>query len=267
MKEFIKKELNKEKQIHFKQLALSEILQHLILQSLSRHNSFKHITFTGGTALRLLYNTERFSEDLDFSLTEKGDLNLLKLLPKIKQDLELMDLKVDVHIKENESTVFKSDFRFPNILNELNLSPLKEQKLTIKFEVDKNSPKGWKKEIQLVSNPISYSVSIFDLPSLFATKLHAIFYRKYTKGRDYYDLIWYLGKQIKPNLKLFNNAVKQTHPDEDKFTEENFKERLTKRLESVDFKVLKKDVERLIINREELDFLKVDSIKSLLRMY
>ncbi len=266
MKDLIKKELNKQTQSQSKKLMLTEILQHLVLQSLYRQKAFKYLTFTGGTALRLLYNTGRFSEDLDFSLTQKEDIKLVELVSKIQKDLLLVGIEFKSYIKD-EKVVFKSDFRFSNILNEFNLSPLKDQKLTIKFEVNRKPPKGWKKEMLLVSAPVSYSVSIFNLPSLFATKLHAVFYRKYTKGRDYYDLIWYLGRQVKPNFKLLNNARDQTQPGEEKFTEENFKERLIKHLESVDFKEIKKDVERLVINREELDFLKLASIKSLLRMY
>lgn len=266
MKDIIKKELNKYMQSQLKRLALSEFLQHLMLQSLYKQNAFQYLTFTGGTALRLLYHTKRFSEDLDFSLTEKEDVRLKELIFKVQKDLQFQDIEFEPYIKD-EKVVFKSDFRFPDILKEFNLSLLKGQKLTIKLEVDKNPPKGYKKEILFVSSPISYSVSVFDLSSLFATKLHAIFYRKYTKGRDYYDLIWYLGKQIKPNFKLLNNARKQTHPDEEEFTEENFKEKLIKHLDLIDFKKVKNDIERLVINREELDFLKVDSIKSLLRAY
>lgn len=266
MKDLIKKELNKQTQYQLKRLALAEFLQHLVLQSLYRQNAFQYLTFGGGTALRLLYNTKRFSEDLDFSLTKKGRVKLDELIPKVQKDLLLQGIEFKPYTKD-ERVVFKSDFRFPYILKEFNLSSLKDQKLTIKFEVDKNPPKGYKKEILLVSAPISYSVSIFDLSSLFATKLHAVFYRKYIKGRDYYDLIWYLGKQIKPNLELLNNAIKQTHPNEEKFTEANFKEKLIQHLSSVDFKKIKNDVERLIINKEELDFMAADSIKSLLRMY
>ncbi|MBI3590085.1 MAG: nucleotidyl transferase AbiEii/AbiGii toxin family protein [Candidatus Melainabacteria bacterium] len=266
MKELLKKEMNKYTQPLFKKLALTEFLQHLVLQSLYRQNAFKYLTFTGGTALRLLYKTGRFSEDLDFSQTGKSDIKLKTLISKIQNDLLLLGIHFEAYTKD-EKVVFKSDFRFPEILKELNLSPLKEQKLTIKFEVDKNPPKGGNKEILLVTSPVSYSVSVFDLPSLFATKLHAIFYRKYTKGRDYYDLIWYLGRQVKPNFKLLNNAIKQTEGNLEKIDENNFKEKLINHLETTDFKKVKDDVERLIIEHEELSFLKIESIKSLLRNY
>ena len=266
MIDLIRKELNKQSQHELKRLALIEFLQHLVLQSLYRQNAFKYLTFTGGTALRLLYNTGRFSEDLDFSLTEKDNVKLKDLILMVQKDLSLQKIKFEPYTKDDK-VIFRSDFRFPNILNEFNLSPLKNQKLTIKLEIDKNPPTGWNKEILFVSEPVSYPISVFDLSSLLSTKLHATFYRKYTKGRDYYDLLWYLGRQIKPNFKLLNNAIKQTNPDEEKFTENNFKDRLIKHLESADFKKIKSDVEKLIINQEELEFLNAKSIISLLRKY
>lgn len=266
MKGLIRKELDIYTSAQLKKLVLAEFLQHLILQSLYRQNAFQFITFTGGTALRLLYHARRFSEDLDFSLTRKKNVRLKTIASKVQNDLKLQGINSEVYL-QNEKVVFKSDFRFPGLLQEFNLSPLKDQKLTIKLEVDKNPPQGYKKEILLVSSPLSYSLSVFDLSSLFATKLHAIFYRKYTKGRDYYDLIWYLGKQIKPNFTLLNNAIKQTHPHEKKITGANFKEKLIQHLETINFKTIKADVEKLIMNREELDFLNLNAINSLLRAY
>ncbi len=269
MKDFIKKEVEKINEPKFKRLALGEILQHLILQSLYRHNAFDYLTFTGGTALRLLYNTKRYSEDLDFSLTGKNQLKLEVLINKVQSDLILQGINCNPYIK-SEKTMFKSDLRFSEILQEFNLSSLKSQKFTIKVEIDKNPPKEGHREIMLITTPISYTVSVFDLSSLFATKLHAIFYRKYTKGRDYYDLLWFLGRKIKPNFNLLNNAIKQTQGNfekNEKITESNFRERVINHLESIDFKAVQKDIERFLINQEELNFIKLETIKSLLREY
>ncbi len=266
MKELIRKDLEKISDVRLKKLALAEFLQHLVLQSLYKYNAFKNLTFTGGTALRILYKINRYSEDLDFSLTKSNDFNLNKIMERVKNDFYLQNIEMEQYIN-NEKTVFKADLRFPEILYEFNLSPLKDQKLSIKLEVDKNPPKGGKPEIIFVASPFSYTVAAFDLSSLFAAKLHAVFYRKYTKGRDYYDLIWYLGKEIKPNLVLLNNAIKQTQRNLVKITEVNFKENLLKHLESIDFKQTKKDVERFIIKQDEVEFIDFNFIKSLLRNY
>ncbi|MBI2995199.1 MAG: nucleotidyl transferase AbiEii/AbiGii toxin family protein [Candidatus Melainabacteria bacterium] len=266
MKELIQQELDKESQPRLKKLILTEFLQHLILQSLYRNNAFKNLIFTGGTALRILYNTGRFSEDLDFSLESKEKIKLQPILSKVQNDLKLQGLNLEIYPKQ-EKTVLKADFRFPNLLQELNLSQIKDQKLTVKFEVDQNPPKGGEKEILLITSPVSYSVSVYTLSSLFATKLQAIFLRKYVKGRDYYDLAWYLGKKIKPDFKLLNNAFKQVKNSFKKITEINFKENLEEHLDTVDFKTIRKDIERFILNQEELSLLKPGAIKTLLRNY
>jgi len=266
MKELIQKELSNIKEPKFKRLALSEILQHLILQSLNRNNAFKYLTFTGGTALRLIYLTGRYSEDLDFSLTEKPDKKLEILFSSVQKDCIKQNLKLELFQKERKS-IFTADLRFPEILQEFNLSPLKSQKLTIKIEIDKVPPKGGIEEIVLITSPISYTVSVFNLSSLFATKLCAIFYRKYTKGRDYYDLMWLLGKKVIPNFKLLNNAINQVKPNVEKITKENFKEKLNSHLLKVDFKKVKQELERFLINENELDFISYKSLASLLNRY
>ena len=266
MKDLIKQDLEKVTQPQFKKLALGEFLQHLVLQSLYRNNAFKNITFTGGTALRLLYHTNRYSEDLDFSLTNKENIDFNKLFKNVQNDLKLQNIEFELYL-DNEKTVLKADLRFKHLLKEFNLSPLKDQKLTVKLEIDKNPPKGGNPEIALVTSPVSYTVSVFDLSSLFGTKLHAVFFRQYTKGRDYYDLVWFLGKGIKPNFKLLNNAIIQTHGEKYIIKENEFKEKLISHLEKVDFKKIRQEVERFAINQEEVKFLDLEPIKSLLRRY
>ena len=266
MKELIQTELAKVKQPKFKKLALAEILQHFVLQNLYRHNAFQYLTFTGGTALRLLYHTARYSEDLDFSLTEKSSVKLISLFTNIQKDFNNQGLDLELFQKERKA-IFKADFRFLKVLQDLNLSPLKDQKLTIKVEIDKTPPKGGEKEIMLITSPVSYTVSVFSLSSLFATKLCAIFCRKYTKGRDYYDLMWFLGKKVMPDFLLLNNAMKQIKPEHEKITEDNFKDHLSVHLEKADFKKIRQELERFLINLNELDFISSENLKSLLRGY
>jgi len=266
MKDLISQELNKEPQPNLKKLVLAEMLQHLILQSMYRHGAFEHLIFTGGTALRILYHTNRYSEDLDFSLAAPEDFKFRSFLEKIQKDLALQELRFDFYPKEVK-TVLQAEMRFSALLHEFRLSPLKDQKLTIKLEIDTNPPAGGAKEIALVTSPISYTVAVFDLPSLFATKLHAVFFRRYTKGRDYYDLMWYLGRKTKPNFALMNNAICQTEGKEREIREDEFKARLIEHLKSVDFRKIRAEVERFIIHPEELKFLDLEPVLSLLRNY
>jgi len=266
MKELIQKILNEVKQPSYQKLMLAEFLQHLVLQSIHRNGGFKSLVFTGGTALRLLYHTNRYSEDLDFSLLKTPQFHFETILDKIQRDLKDQQLPFEFRVQDHK-VVAKADLKFPNLLQEFSLSALSHQKLTLKIEVDKNPPKGGKKEMNLVTSPIAYTVAAFDLPSMFATKLHALFFRPYLKGRDYYDLAWYLDRRVLPNFKLLNNAISQTQGKGHQVLEGMFKPKLIKHLESVDFKRIRQDVERFLIKPDEAKLLALEPIKSLLRHY
>jgi predicted nucleotidyltransferase component of viral defense system len=266
VKELIRHEVAKVTPPQLQRLALAEVLQHLILHSLYRHGAFRHLIFTGGTALRILYHTNRYSEDLDFSLGRARGFAFRALLEKMQRDLALQQLPCEV-VPQGRATVAKADLRFPGLLHEFGLSPLKGHQLTVKVEVDRRPPAGGVKEIALVTSPVSYTVTTFDLPSLFATKLHAIFFRGHVKGRDYYDLVWFLGRGVQPNFRLLNHAIRQTEGAGHDLRQDDFKRRLTQHLEAVDLKRIRAEVERFVLNREEVKLLTLDAITSLLRQY
>ncbi len=266
MRDLLQAELKKQLQPQFKALCLAEFIQHLILQSLFRHGGFKNLTFTGGTALRLLYHTPRYSEDLDFSLTDKMGFEFSSLLKKIQKDLSSQQFPGEMKWYE-EKTVAKATLKFAGLLKDFGISPLKDQKVMVKLEVDCRPPDGGAKEIVLVPTPVSYQVTVFDLPSLFATKLHAVFFRSYAKGRDYYDLLWYLGKRVKPNFPLLNRAIAQSQGEGHEIHENDFAKKLIAHLEKVNFEKIRGDLSRFLIRPEELQFVNLAPIKSLLRNY
>jgi hypothetical protein len=105
----------------------------------------------------------------------------------------------------------------------------------------------------------------YDVESLYGSKLHAIFFRTYIKGRDFYDLLWYLGKKIKPNLLILNNAAKQTHGIDMGINENNFNQLLLERMKKVDFADVKKDVEPFLEDPKELAFMELETFENLLK--
>src|SRR3989338_1600672 len=157
--------------------------------------------------------------------------------------------------------------KFKGILGELKLSGFKEESLSVKVEVDTNPPVGAKDSAQLVVKDFAFSVRHLDLPSMFATKLHACFYRKYVKGRDFYDLVWYIGRRVEPNLTLLNEAVKQTEGVDPKITRENLKSYISSQLTRIDFTKVKKDVERFLVDKSELKLLDKELIISSVDAY
>lgn len=261
MIEVIKQQFTKEMTNEEKLNRARELIQILCLKILDEKKAFESLVFTGGTALRVIFGLRRFSEDLDFSLVKKGSQSFSMLNEELIKGLQLAGLEMESKSKA-ENTVHSIMLKFPGLLKELGISPLKSQKLSIKLEVDTNPPKGGHIQNRFIQKAFVFNVAHFDLPSMYATKLHACFYRTYAKGRDFYDFIWYVANKVKPNFVLLNNAIEQTQGKNPVIDEGNFKEFLLKGIERVDFKDARKDVERFLEDKGELRLFDANLIKS-----
>ncbi|OGF50847.1 MAG: hypothetical protein A2044_08410 [Candidatus Firestonebacteria bacterium GWA2_43_8] len=240
-----------------------EFLQVLMLKILFDRGYFENIAFAGGTALRILYGLRRYSEDLDFSLVKKEKYDFDKIADALLFELGKNGFKVEEK-RRTVQTVNSVLLRFSGLYGKLDLPGQSDEKFLVKLEVDSNPPKGGKSVIMPLTDRFVLAVNTFDLPSLFAGKLHACFFRKYTKGRDFYDLVWYLGKRITPNLKLLNNAVIQTEKKDLKLTELTYKDFLAEKLKKVDFTGVRKDVEVFLEDKNELKLLDKELILKML---
>ena len=244
-----------------------ELMQILCLKILDEHKMFDCLAFTGGTALRVVFGVRRFSEDLDFSLVEKRNYSFARLNHELLKSLELSGLKAQSKPKD-EKVVHSTMLKFPGLLKAVGLSPLESQNLSIKLEIVTNPPQGGQVETRIIQKEYVFSLTHFDLASMFATKLHACFYRPYVKGRDVYDFIWYMGNKVMPNFTLLNNAITQTQGTTPNIDEKNFKEFLLRGIERVDFKDAQKDVERFLDDKRELRLFDADLIqKSIKAVY
>lgn len=241
-----------------------EFLQIAALKIMYDKDHFKNLAFVGGTALRILYDLKRFSEDMDFSLIDRRGYSFSNMNSEIKSGLELYGLDVEARVKE-EKTVQSSFLKFPRLLKSLGLSRLDSEKLSIKFEVDSNPPAGWKIERTIVNKFYLMNLTHFNTPSLYATKLHACFFRKYIKGRDFYDLAWYIGRKVIPNFTLLNNAIAQTKGKSPGISGKNFNEFLIGELKKIDFKAAKRDVERFLEDKNDLKLIDLSVFEDTLR--
>ena len=182
---------------------LVEYLQSEILEILYSSKYGNHLAFLGGTCLRFTYGIERFSEDLDFDAI-KPCLNYEELAKYLKKKLEERGFLIDTRAKKTEN-IFIIFLKFSAVMQQMGLSELENQKIKIKFEVD---PMPYK-NIVFESKTISAYGKIFNiisntLPTLFAQKIIALKLRPYQKGRDFYDLVWFLAqKNIEPNYAIF----------------------------------------------------------------
>ena len=204
--------------------ALREIMQELALLGLWRGKFFEHAAFYGGTALRILYGLDRFSEDIDFSLLQPDpDFSLNRYREALCREIKSFGFNVSFEQKaQRQKKAIESAFLKVNTCQELivieanetllrNIHPAKV--LKIKLEVDIFPPGGFRTESRYMLNPIPFSVRVYSLPDLFAGKLHAILCRKWktrVKGRDWYDLVWYISHHPKVNIGHLDARMRQS---------------------------------------------------------
>lgn len=215
-------------------------------------------SFCGGTCLRLLYELPRYSEDLDFC-SDSG-IATEAMAQAVAVRLRRGGFDVEVVTKKRQGNVWCAEARVSGILHELKLSPMLSQKLTIKIEVDLRPPAGATLDQKTFAAPVPMAVASFDLPSLMAGKLHAILARKYEKGRDWYDLVWYLGKGVDPNLALLDAALVQ-QPSEFCDNAEHWKQGVLDRMKSLRWDAVRRDVAPFLQHSNEIEWLTPRSIE------
>ena len=261
-----------------KKNAIKEIMQEIVLCGLSRAGFFEKAVFYGGTALRIFYGLDRFSEDLDFSLkTPDLNFNLEKYFPILEREVNALGLNVKIEKKEKTfNSAIKSAFSKGNTKEHLllfysndkleNINP--DEVIKIKFEIDTNPPPFATFETKYKLEPSPYEISLYDLPSLFAGKIGAVLCRAWksrVKSRDLYDYIFYLQKNATFNLKhLQARLVQAEFIEKDKqLTLEDVKEMLNQKFDSIDYEEAKKDVIPFVKDTDLLNIWSADFFKAI----
>ncbi|MBM3263051.1 MAG: nucleotidyl transferase AbiEii/AbiGii toxin family protein [candidate division Zixibacteria bacterium] len=243
-----------------------EYLQTRILESLQRSGAMIPLAFHGGTSLRFLYNIPRYSEDLDFALEQDRDRYDFRMyLRQIRSRMEAEGYAVTLKVSDRK-VVHSAFIGFPGLLHELGLSPHETESLSVKLEVDTNPPIGAVLTTSVVRRHIALRLHHHDRASLFAGKLHAVLQRPYPKGRDIYDLFWYLSDRTwpVPNLTLLNNALGQTGWQEGPLNDRTWREAVRTRLRSMTWGRIHQDVRPFIESEYELSLLNPETLLGLL---
>jgi predicted nucleotidyltransferase component of viral defense system len=260
--------------------SLKEIIQHLALLGLWRHKFYEHAAFYGGTALRIFYGLNRFSEDLDFSLLKpEDDFSLEPYCTAIEKELAGVGLVSHVHIKKKtKDTSIESAFIKANTIKnfiaidvEQNLTNLlpKTHHIKIKFELDHNPPYKLDTEVKTILVPIPFHVRLVALSDLFSGKVHAVLCRSWKnriKGRDFYDFVWHIAHKHPLNLKGLSLRMQQTgHLEAGVMLSRNdLEEQLKKRFKEVNFNKAKQDVAPFIKDSHELSLWSADFFQELI---
>ncbi len=249
-----------------KRSLVREYLQARILQCLQDSGAFSNWAFLGGTALRFLFELPRYSEDLDFSVFPvDAHFEFERHIERVIRDLSRE--AYDVNAKPTgEVGVRSAFFRFRGLLHELELSGHRDEGVSVKVELDTNPPAGAGSETRILRRYVILNVMHYDRASLFAGKLHAILARNYTKGRDLYDLMWYLSDATwpPPNLEFLNRALEQTSWPGPAVTSENWREIIRIALDQVDWHRAVADVSPFLERPNEADFIRRETFDELL---
>ena len=252
--------------IEEKKNALKEIVQEVALCGLSRAGFFKNVAFYGGTALRIFYGLDRFSEDLDFSLIEPNEnFELQKYFSSLEKELSSLGLhfSVEEKVKTHDSSI-KSAFLKGNTKEHIlsiygtDLNINSNEVIKIKFEIDTNPPPlaTFENKYRLLPSP--YQVKLYDMPSLFAGKLHAVICRSWgnrIKGRDLYDYVFYLANNAAVNLPHLRARLEDTGilTENDTFELNELQTMLKDRFATIDFEQAKQDVLPFVADKSKLE--------------
>jgi hypothetical protein len=248
--------------------ALREIIQEVSLLGLWRAKFFEHAAFYGGTALRILYGLDRFSEDLDFSLlAPSADFNLGRYTASLEEELLAFGFNVRVDMVDNAvKSAVQSAFLKGNTRSELLVIETGEeiasrvpagQALKIKVEVDTDPPPGFSTQTRYLLQPIPFAVRCYTLPDLFAGKMHALLFRRWknrVKGRDWYDFVWYAANHPQLNLAHLEHRMRQTGhwKGERPLSSPAFSELLNGAIDRLDLDQARRDVASFVKDRQAL---------------
>ena len=250
------------------QHAVREIAQEIALLGLWRTPFYEHAAFYGGSALRIFHGLQRFSEDLDFSLLQpKPDFSLEPYLGAVANELAAwgFEFRAERIGKTKPTTIESAFLKGSTMINLLQIgAPMemasrlpKGQLIRIKLEIDLDPPPGAVTEVRSRLVPTPHQVRVYDLPSLFAGKLHAVLCRNWksrVKGRDFYDLIWYVARQTPLNLAHLEARMRQSGdwPRDMPLDATALSKHMAGRFAAVDFEQAKEDVAPFLKDPREL---------------
>jgi predicted nucleotidyltransferase component of viral defense system len=244
--------------------AIREIIQEIALLGLSRSAFFKKAAFYGGTALRIFYGLDRYSEDMDFSLLHPdASFDLNEYAAFVVNELAAFGFEVSFEKRKKkaetriESAFLKANTKAQFLVIEnaralANKLP-KGQAIRIKLEIDTDPPPDFSTEIKYHLRPLPFPVNVYALPDLFSGKMHALLCRDWkrrVKGRDWYDFVWYVSRDTPLRLSHLDARMLQSGHKKwtGMLTPALFRKLIKERIDALDDSSAKDDVVRFLPN-------------------
>ena len=251
-----------------KENAQHEVMQQIALYGLYRGGFFDHAAFYGGTCLRIFHNLQRYSEDMDFTQTEKDpNIHLENYFPQLIEAFKLTGREVTIK-KKNKTNFGKVESAFlKDNTDAYDIVFQTEKSIKIKIELDTDPPLGFETEQKMLLKPLSTMIRCVSLPDLYAGKMHAILYRNWknrVKGRDWYDFQWYVANRVPLNFEHLRKRIAEFNGIE--LNKETFLIALQERLAATDIESVRQDASRFVFNKNELDIWSNDYFLKLANM-
>jgi hypothetical protein len=262
--------------------ALKEISQEIVLLALYRSDFFSKAAFYGGTALRIFYGLNRFSEDLDFSLIEKNtSFRIEDYFLHIKNEFKSLGINVELSKKTKKvpgNNIAVAFLKSNTSIHTLNFEHKDLQKASggiyngrnfkIKLEVDTSPPLKFETEVKTLLNPITFNIVSMTLPNLYAGKMHAVLFRKWknrVKGRDWFDFEWYVKTGVALNLDHLQQRMIESNDltADQELNQEVFKQLMHHKIDHLNINLAKEELSPFIKDVSLLDFWSKDYFKLL----
>ena len=246
---------------------LHEVMQQIALAGLSRGGFFEKAAFYGGTCLHLLHGMRRFSEDMDFSLLEP-DLNFRfeDYFPAVVEEFKMAGKDVEIKMKHKGQPSESAFLKESSDVFDIGFTT--EKRLKVKVEVDIDPPPKFNTEMKLIEMPRKCWVRSYDLPGLYAGKVSAALFRKWknrVKGRDWYDVTWYIQNRVELDLVHLVERAKESEPTADVSTREKLIAAYDARIDLIDFENAKQDVLLYLKDPSEVDIWSREFFKEYIR--
>lgn len=246
--------------------ALREIQQEIALLGLWRAKFFEHAAFYGGTALRILYGLDRYSEDLDFSLLRPDPGFALEPFAQgACREIESFGFSVTLQGVRTSSAIHSAFLKGETVRHLLVVEAASDVRreipggklLRIKLEVDTDPPGGFFSESRYLFQPIPFAVRTYSLPDLFAGKMHALLCRKWknrVKGRDWYDFAWYAGRHPQLRLSHLEQRMRQSNDwtGEGQLDEPALQDLLARAIHALDIEKAREEVRPFVRDQDSL---------------
>lgn len=253
-----------------RQAVQQEVMQLIALSGLARGGFFEKAAFYGGTCLHLFYGMERFSEDMDFSLLSPDPkFDFESYFPAIREEFAIAGKEVEMQLKHKDKPSSIESAFLKESSEVFRIGFTTQKQIKVKIEVDIDPPPDFSTEMKLMTRPVSRWIRAYSIGDLYAGKVSAALFRAWrsrVKGRDWYDLEWYVRNGFVCNLKHLSARGRESNSNVDLSSREAVIAAFKERIATIDFKAASEDVRPFLKDASCLDIWSQDYFTALVDM-